>query len=231
MHGAAQELETALASLAATELGQGFAVAVLPIGSGTESCADQLPVELSTASRRRRASFLAGRACARQALGTFGSSVGSIPIGDAGAPVWPSGFVGSISHTNEMAAAIVVRSPPCAGVGLDIDDACGIDNANLLELICRPEEDLGGRGAGDAARLHHGKLLFVIKEAVYKLHRPLGGAFLEFHDVRVTLYDTDRFVAELVDADKRGRAGTPITGRFACGADWFAAIAGCRSGG
>jgi 4'-phosphopantetheinyl transferase EntD len=76
--------------------------------------------------------------------------------------------------------------------------------------------------------LRHGKLLFVIKEAVYKVHRPLGGAFLEFHDVLVSLDDADRFVAEVVNVRKRGAAGAFIRGRALRGASWFTAVA-CAS--
>jgi 4'-phosphopantetheinyl transferase EntD len=86
----------------------------------------------------------------------------------------------------------------------------------MFRLVCRPEEWLTGYDPAHPASLLHGKLLFVVKEAVYKLHHPLGGAFLDFQDVRIAL-DTSAgcYSAELVDPAKQGSAGRTIRGGFA----------------
>src|SRR5580692_9704966 len=59
------------------------------------------PIEISviaSAAPPRMATFRAGRACARGALKELGSRNVAIPIGPSGAPIWPPGFVGSITH-------------------------------------------------------------------------------------------------------------------------------------
>lgn len=226
----ASELESALTALAAQELDAEFAVSARIVPAyheiGPAEARVVVPPQLANAAAGRQSTFAAGRACAHDALDRLDASVDAIPIGHAGAPVWPSGVVGSITHTRRIAAAIVVRSPPVAGIGLDIEDASGVDDAGMVRLICRPEEDLQGADPADPARLRHGKLVFVIKEAVYKVHSPLGGEFLDFQEVLVTLRG-DCFSAEIIDVRKQGAAGSPIRGRILLCDDWIAAIAVC----
>ncbi len=220
-------LESLLRSLATRLLSARHAVAVREIERG--GGADQrspLPAELAGAGERRRAAFLAGRAGAHAALRALGSHAPAIPMGPAGAPVWPNGFVGSISHTDRLAAAVVATDPPVAGLGLDIEDDLPLDEAEMVGLVCRADELADALRPSAPEHLLRGKLLFVIKEAVYKLHRPLGGAFLDFHDVRVTL-DTSagRFRAELIHARQQGGAGAVIRGGFARANGSLAALA------
>ena len=53
--------------------------------------------------------------------------------------------------------------------------------------ICRPEELLAGGDPAHADNLEHGKLLFVLKESVYKACRAIDDRFLDFQDVRVAV--------------------------------------------
>ena len=86
----------------------------------------------------------------------------------------------------------------------------------LFPLICREDErglnqNLSGTG------IDLGKLLFVIKEAVYKAYFPSAGVFLDFHDVKVEI-DLARaaFVAFLINSSTPSLAGRRhLTGRFA----------------
>jgi 4'-phosphopantetheinyl transferase EntD len=182
---------------------------------------------MANAAPRRLATFRAGRACARAALRVFGSPDAAIPIGPSGAPIWPPGFVGSITHTSEIAAAIVARSPQIRGLGLDLETDEPFDGRAMVQIVCRPEEVLSGREPSDPANLQRGKLLFVVKEAVYKLYRPLTDAFLEFHDLSVSLDESAAvFRAELVNPQRPALAGDrTITGAFAKAEGLFIALA------
>ena len=66
-------------------------------------------------------------------------------------------------------------------VGIDVEPAMPLP-ADMLDLIATPQERQGI--AGDPLR---GKLLFAVKEAVYKAVHPLDRVFLEFHDIEVDL--------------------------------------------
>jgi 4'-phosphopantetheinyl transferase EntD len=191
------------------------------------SNAPLFPAEIYPMAPRRRATFEAGRACAHAALKELGSPDFAIPIGPSGAPVWPPGFVGSITHTNDVAAAIVARSENVRGVGLDLETAEPFDDAEIVRMVCRPEELVSGRDLSDPANLERGKLLFVIKEAVYKLYRPLIDTFLEFHDLSVSLDESAAaFRATLVNPRRPSLAGhRTITGNFAKAEGLFIALA------
>jgi len=195
-----------------------FAAVSLPIdGHNSSLLESSLPHPMAGSSPRRRASFRAGRDCAQRALAALRAPVTAVSRDPAGAPIWPIGFAGSISHTDTIAAAIVARNPPIAGIGLDLEHDRPMEDAEMCRLICRPGELAPLQHAKDPGRLHQAMLLFVIKEAVYKLHSPLGGPFLNFHDVHVQLDRyKGRFIAELVTVGKQGGAGSTFTGAFSC---------------
>ncbi|MBW2215557.1 MAG: hypothetical protein JRF48_14335 [Deltaproteobacteria bacterium] len=55
--------------------------------------------------------FTAGRVCSRIALGRLGVAA-TTPVlrGEDRAPIWPPGFVGTITHTDTWCAAAVART-------------------------------------------------------------------------------------------------------------------------
>jgi 4'-phosphopantetheinyl transferase EntD len=185
---------------------------------------------IGAASSSRLAAFRSGRACVRTALAKLNVPPVSIPIDAAGGPVWPNGLVGSISHADGIAVAVVASNPPVQGLGIDIEVDAPLDDGNLVALICRPDERVSKCDLGHPANLRHGKLLFCIKEAVYKLYRPFTNAFLDFHDVWITLDKAAGvFRAELVNPQVPAIMGCrSISGRFMYQDGIVSAIAGRR---
>lgn len=181
---------------------------------------------------RRRLAFRAGRACAREALAGLGLPARSIAVGAAGEPIWPNGLTGSISHTNEIVAAVVARNPPVAGLGLDLEPDEPLSSVEVMEVVCRPEELARRRGLLDPIDLKRGKLLFVVKEALYKLYWPLTGARADFHDFRVALDGVAGvFRAELTNPQLPPIAGSRVfAGRFAQCHGLFMALAAVSAG-
>lgn len=124
----------------------------------------------------------AGRILSRTLLQLAGSRpVEHLTRLASGAPAWPTGFVGSISHDQDFAVAAVARSDDLRSVGIDIEPRLPLP-ADLLELVATPTERRELRGDLLAARL-----LFSMKEAVYKATHPIDNRFLEHHDVEVCL--------------------------------------------
>src|ERR1700761_3617241 len=62
---------------------------------------------LGRAVEKRRREFAAGRGCARRALAALGLPPAPLLPGEGGAPRWPDGVVGSITHCAGYAAAAV----------------------------------------------------------------------------------------------------------------------------
>lgn len=128
----------------------------------------------------RRASG-AARLVARELMPHFGHELRAIPKSAGGMPVWPEGIVGSLAHDNEVAVAAMAAKSDFLSVGVDIEPAEPLE-PGLLEIVATP-----GEREVAASDPVHGRLLFAIKEAVYKAVNPLDGVFLDHHDVEVNL--------------------------------------------
>ncbi|HLY80557.1 MAG TPA: 4'-phosphopantetheinyl transferase superfamily protein [Caulobacteraceae bacterium] len=139
---------------------------------------------VAKAAPKRRREFAAGRACARQALSRLGLAPQAIPVGPGGAPIWPDGVVGSISHCEGFCCAVATRSGDVSGVGVDAEAAEAL-TPRLRDFVCGPAEIAAFASLPDGPALDWGKLAFSAKEAFYKAYHPKLGAFLAFHDVQV----------------------------------------------
>lgn len=220
-------LTAAMRALAHDRLGTGYAIAVGPVEALAN--APLFPSEISLvagAGPLRLKTFRSGRACAREALKELGQEPSPIFASSSGSPIWPTAVVGSISHTDEVAAAVVAHSPPVKGLGLDLESDEPLDHEAMVRLICRPEELNGGIGVGDPINRRRGKLLFVVKEAVYKVYRPLHHAFLDFQDLKVSLDEGGgTFVAHLLSPNSIMLAeGQSFSGNFGNAEGFFFAI-------
>jgi 4'-phosphopantetheinyl transferase EntD len=130
----------------------------------------------------RRASG-AARIVARMLLSRFGREPYAIPKSTAGMPVWPNGIVGSLAHDTKVAVAAMAAQPEFQSVGIDIEPAEPLA-PDLLGIVATAKER--DRIEDDPFR---GRLLFSIKEAIYKAVYPLDRTFLDHHDVEVSLAD------------------------------------------
>lgn len=130
----------------------------------------------------RRASG-AARIVARELLPRFGQAPQALPKSASGAPAWPHGIVGSLAHDDRIAVAAMALRRDYAGIGIDVEPALPLDR-DLVEIVATPAER---RAIYDD--LLQARVLFAVKEAVYKAANPLDGVFLEHHDVEVSLVD------------------------------------------
>jgi enterobactin synthetase component D len=181
----ADVLERDIARLLAARLGGEWALAVELVSTesglvGTEADAVRRAWPL------RRREFCAGRRAARRALCSLGGPQVAIPSGSLGAPDWPDGYSGSISHDGGLAIALVQRAhpdrPACA-----IDLVANPADPAFLEVapsFLLPEDRLDMSASPDAfARL------FSAKEAAIKLLSPLLQSHVGFHDLRARASD------------------------------------------
>ena len=152
------------------------------ISDGDELCL--LPEELdafaTSVLKVRRASG-AARIVARELLSDLGHSHQAIPKSASGAPIWPSGIVGSLAHDSRVAVAAVAMRRDFCSVGVDVEPTAEID-ADICDLVLTKSERQGVHKIP-----HFGRLIFAVKEAVYKAVYPLDRTFLEYHDVEVSL--------------------------------------------
>ncbi|MCD0451733.1 4'-phosphopantetheinyl transferase superfamily protein [Actinocorallia sp. API 0066] len=173
-----------------------------------------LPAEepcVSRAVESRRREFATVRWCARRALAGLG--VAAVPIlpGERGAPRWPDGIVGSMTHCAGYRAAAVARSGTIASLGIDAEPE-GPLPPGVLDTIAR-EEELTGLPGGP---LPWDRLLFSAKEAVYKAWFPLTGRWLGFEEASLRFDPAGTFTARLLVPGPvvSGRVLDSFTGRW-----------------
>ena len=133
-----------------------------------------LPERLSAATPTRIAEFTAGRFCAAKAIEAIRPHwTGRVGMNPDGSPLWPCGLVGSITHTQGFAAAVVAPSDTWQSVGIDSEKAT---DANALEAAGRIVINKGEHRL--SARLPISEhqfilLIFSAKESIYKCLYPL----------------------------------------------------------
>ncbi|MEU9086098.1 4'-phosphopantetheinyl transferase superfamily protein [Streptomyces sp. NPDC048357] len=134
----------------------------------------------------RRQEFTTVRMCARRALATLGVAPEPLLPGHRGAPRWPEGIVGSMTHCTGYRAAALARRHRIAAVGIDAEPALPLP-AGLLEAIALPAERSHVRSLSRSSPTGvWDRLLFCAKESVYKAVFPLTGVQLRFSDAAIT---------------------------------------------
>jgi len=171
----------------------------------------QEEIHVGRAAEKRRRDFALGRACARAALVPLGHGEAAIGVGADGAPLWPVGILGSITHTRGYAAALAGEANRFSGLGVDAERIGGVTPKLWPRLFNVAEQaHLIERADADVAAT----LLFSAKESSFKAWR-LRGA-LTFRDIHINLQDSS-FTAD--------HAGQTLRGRFAVQGDLVLTIA------
>jgi 4'-phosphopantetheinyl transferase EntD len=140
---------------------------------------------VAQAVEKRRREFATVRSCAREALAGLGIPAVAIVPGLRGAPGWPAGVVGSMTHCDGYRAAAVASDRAVRTIGLDAEPA-GPLPAGVLDAVSLPEERAQIRALTvTAPGVPWDRLLFSAKEAVYKAWFPLARRWLDFGEARI----------------------------------------------
>lgn len=177
-------------------------------------------VIVSGAVEKRRKEFATGRVCARNALAGLGVSARAVPSGPKGAPVWPADVVGSITHCEGYFASAVARTTDVLALGIDAEPNEPLPS-QLVPDIALPAEVAWLRVAKrESPAVSWDRLLFCMKEAVYKAWYPLAERWLGFEDATVEV-DRERgeFTATLLVDGPQVQGGelTRFSGRWLAG--------------
>nr|WP_240969395.1 4'-phosphopantetheinyl transferase superfamily protein [Streptomyces sp. HNM0575] len=158
---------------------------------GADAAAAALfPEEAEAVARavpKRRREFARVRVCARTALGRLGLPPVPLVPGHRGAPRWPEGVVGSMTHCAGYVAAAVAPSTETAGLGIDAEPDEPLP-AGVLEAVSLPEErELLRSLSASHPGVHWDRLLFSAKESVFKAWYPLTSRELDFSEAEITI--------------------------------------------
>ena len=172
--------EEAFAAALAKLLPEGSAVVVRRAGEDPPPLPPEEREAVARAVPSRQVEFALGRAAARSALVAVGGPPAVLPVGPHRAPVWPTGFLGSISHGGGRIVAVVTRVDVVDGLGIDVEAAVSLEPAVGAQVHNAAEREAAERcGLPPVA-------VFSAKEAVHKAVFPRTGHWMDFLDVEVT---------------------------------------------
>jgi 4'-phosphopantetheinyl transferase EntD len=144
---------------------------------------------IAQAVDKRRREFTTARGCARAALARLGLPPVPIVPGLRGAPQWPSGVVGSITHCAGYRASAVARHADIVTIGLDAEPHDDLPSGVLGTVASADEQARVAVLAAVAPEVCWDRLLFSAKESVYKAWFPLTCRWLGFEEASI---DFDR---------------------------------------
>jgi 4'-phosphopantetheinyl transferase EntD len=167
-----------------------------------EVAAELYPEEAELVVRavaKRRREFATGRALAREVLAELGAPDGPLLAGERGAPRWPAGIVGSITHCDGFRGCAAARGEALLTIGIDAEPDAPLP-AGLLADVALPRERAAlARLVTDHPGPSWDRLLFSAKESVYKAWFPLARRWLGFEDAELSIDPTGgTFTARLL---------------------------------
>jgi len=137
-------------------------------------------------------------------------------------PVWPAGWLGSISHSGAWAVAAVASEARCQALGLDLQDLIAPQTVADVQPLVATERELA-RMAPAWDRRHALTLLFSAKEALYKALYPRLRRFQDFDAAELTAISASRAEVTLTLTrdwdDVAWRAGQALSVRYAWAAE------------
>jgi len=177
---------------------------------------DLFPIEREHVIRAvdtRVAEFAAGRMCARAAMAVLGLEPTPVPAGKDRAPIWPTGVVGTITHTDDYCVAVVGEATRFAALGIDAE-AAGRLKPDLWHLTLHTEERKALLGMPEEAARARATVLFSAKEAFYKCQYAMTKSWVGFEDVIVKV-EGDAFDVTVVEQTRPvARIQKRWTGRY-----------------
>jgi 4'-phosphopantetheinyl transferase EntD len=172
---------------------------------------------IAKAVDKRRREFTTARACARAALAKLGVPAVPIVPGFRGAPQWPAGVVGSITHCDGYRACAVAHENDIVTIGLDAEPHAELPDGVLKAVSLAPERERVAELTAAVPGVCWDRLLFCVKESVYKAWFPLTGRWLGFEEACVDFDPASgTFTAQLLVPGPVVNGGhlTGFTGRW-----------------
>ncbi|MFJ6721846.1 4'-phosphopantetheinyl transferase [Streptomyces sp. NPDC091259] len=166
---------------------------------------------------KRREEFTAVRWCARVAMARLGLPAAPVLPGERGAPTWDPSVTGSMTHCKGYRAAALAPRSRIVALGIDAEPDEPLPEGILDVVALGPERRQVAALLAARPELAWDRLLFSIKESVFKTWYPLTGRELGFHEALVVL-DPDRaafHVRLLTGPAPSARAPRGLRGRWA----------------
>jgi enterobactin synthetase component D len=141
--------------------------------------------------RMRQSIFDMGRACAAELLADLGSRETSVAMAADRSPVWPQGYVGSITHTDDLLGVAVARRKDFRSIGIDAEAIIQPETTLEIDELCMDERERALRDSAGINPQTFSSLCFSAKEAFFKCLYPLTGVWFDFQDAEIACFDAN----------------------------------------
>jgi 4'-phosphopantetheinyl transferase EntD len=146
-------------------------------------------------------------------MAELGLAPTAILPGARGAPLWPEGVIGSMTHCLDYCAAAVSLDKRIKAIGIDAEIDEPLPDKTIIGMIASREEqshlkDLQGSQPG----INWDRLLFSAKESIFKAWYPFLGIELEFENAQLRFSKVDRsFTCQLLRLSGRHESLNALT--------------------
>ena len=199
---------------------------ILPAEVESEECFGETPggalfpqeeKNIACAVEARQREYAAVRNCARACLGRLGYPPVPILPGLGGAPRWPAGVLGSMTHCAGYAAAAVGPVSRISAIGVDAEPDAPLPEG-VLDLVATPvERDRLTTTQLEPDSPSWDRLLFSAKEALYKAWFPQVGEWLDPQETELVFGPEEGTFTALLSRDGlivNGRQVRRLHGRW-----------------
>jgi enterobactin synthetase component D len=172
----------------------------------------------ATRLEAKRKQHVASRLCATRVLLEAGAADTVVDRGDDRCPVWPQGFVGSLTHTRTFVAAAAAAAKRVRSLGLDSEQIVYDDESSAITQVCCSHQELRTLAVWPMHPRCAVTLLFSAKEALFKCINPVVLEFFDFVDAEVACIDARRRTISIRLCRPLGTdfaAGQTFEGRYA----------------
>jgi enterobactin synthetase component D len=150
------------------------------------------PARLNKAVAKRQGEYFAGRLAAKNVLQALAAPEFQVNTGDDRAPIWPEGFLGSISHSKGVAMAMATSAQTCKGLGIDLEHFMSDSQEQKLQTHILGELD---KPMFEKLAAHLERpltLVFSAKESIFKALYPSVKRFFGFEAAALIAFDSEK---------------------------------------
>jgi 4'-phosphopantetheinyl transferase EntD len=176
-----------------------------------------LSIKLQKSVNKRKAEYLAGRVCAKHVLKALNIYNFELRSGVDRAPIWPYSIVGSITHSQEIAMAMVAHNTDVAGIGIDIEQLMSAkQEQELQQQILHPDELFQFQLF--AKQIPHPlTVIFSAKESIFKALYPSVKQFFGFEAAKLIAFNEQQLQFKITKTlSEQVPQGTCVTVFYQC---------------
>ena len=142
---------------------------------------------IKSAVASRQGEYSAVRMCAREAMAHLGIPAGPVLNDDKRCPIWPEGIIGSMTHCRGYRAAALAREGILRSLGIDAEPAEPLPRGVFTRIATPIEAEVVLALTGESPDIPWDRLLFSLKESLYKAWYPLTRTWLGYRDTNLCL--------------------------------------------